>query len=170
MNVAFSYSPTPPPSYAVCYLTGNTAAASEHIIQRYSRSQRVCQVLGREEGGGAVIFLNDSIERNLRRLDAFAGYEDNWNGYGAEALDPNVIEQAQKLIRRFDRQPFIAPTARQSIQMEFEKPNGDYLEIEVFSDRAVMYKAVGKDEDEREYPFTTEEMNSLIEGVKRFNG
>lgn len=36
-------------------------------------------------------------------------------------------------------EPFVCPTACGSIQFEYEKDNGDYLEFEIYEDRIEVY-------------------------------
>ena len=55
---------------------------------------------------------------------------DNWDGYGAVPLPRDTLYKAQRLIHVLNIQPEIFPTADGSIQMEFEKDNGDYLEFQ----------------------------------------
>jgi hypothetical protein len=71
----------------------------------------------------------------------------NWNGNGATAISKDVIENALKLLNMIDHQPEIFPTARNTIQFEYEKDD-NYLEIEIFSDFLMIYKNIGSKEEE----------------------
>lgn len=70
---------------------------------------------------------------NLDRLDEIYSLTDNWDGYGSKRIDSSVIEKCKQLIICLQHQPIIFPTARDSIQMQFELEDKSYLEFEVFS-------------------------------------
>lgn len=72
--------------------------------------------------------------RNNTTLDQIASLKDNWNDNGATAFSEYIIQRSRDLIKKLDRQPLIFPTANDSIQFEYEKENGDYLEFELFED------------------------------------
>ena len=67
-------------------------------------------------------------------------------------------------------QPFIAPTARDSIQMEFEKENGDYFEIEIFANRISVYSVIDEEETQKEYGMTPLAVTEIAEKAAQFNG
>lgn len=71
--------------------------------------------------------------RNLDRLDEIKCFADNWDGYGSKKIDSIIIEKSKQLIIYMQHQPTIFPTARDSIQMQFELEDRSYLEFEVFS-------------------------------------
>ena len=67
------------------------------------------------------------------------GFENNWNGYGAEPIPEVTIKRAEKIARLLNNQKMsIFPTAGDSIQIEFND-NGIYLEIQVFEDHEDIY-------------------------------
>lgn len=77
----------------------------------------------------------DLKEKNLKTLDSFLKLEKDWNGYLAEPFDPKLIERCKRIISKLDIQPgFIAPTAADSIQIEYEDKR-KYLEFEIFIDK-----------------------------------
>lgn len=94
------------------------------------------------------IFTGDMI-KNLKKLDSFTELEENWNGYDAEKISPELINKVRKVIYDLPVQPMVFPTGRKSIQLEYEKPDGEYLEFEIFEDRTVMLHIDGDNEDER---------------------
>lgn len=81
-----------------------------------------------------ISFMASKIAESMERLDEIAALQYNWNGTGASAFSSAIIEKAKKLISDLSVQPNILPTGRDSIQMEYEKENGDYLEFELFED------------------------------------
>lgn len=78
---------------------------------------------------------------NIRILESFKNLEKNWDSEGAEPFDVAIIEKCIDIIKspflRF--QPDIYPTGRGSIQFEYEKSNGEYLEIEIFLEHLNYY-------------------------------
>lgn len=80
----------------------------------------------------------------IHKLHEIGMLDENWNGYGAHPFDFDVIMNAFDILPMLKHPPFISPTANQSIQMEYEKSNGDYFEIEVFKDHIEVYKHTGR--------------------------
>lgn len=74
------------------------------------------------------------LKTNLERLDRFAAFEDNWNGNDASKFSKDLIEKVKYIIENISVQPSVFPVARDSIQFEYTKDNGDYLEFELYDD------------------------------------
>jgi len=92
-----------------------------------------------QDNGGKVMNVNLSEsdrkqQSNLTKLQHTAQLKDNWDGYGAEHFSEQLIHRANSLIRRLHIQPEIFPTADSSLQIEYEKDNGDYLEFQFTGD------------------------------------
>lgn len=100
--------------------------------------------------------------RNLQSVENLRKFEEDWNGYGAGSFSAELCDFMEKIIKNLDEeyQPKLFPTGRESIQIEYEKTNGEYLEIEVFSPRRIelfqitadgkeIEKNIGYDEIER---------------------
>ncbi len=87
---------------------------------------------------------------NINTILSFKKFEADWNGNGAEPFSENIIQKALDFINlltlRF--QPNVFPTGRQSIQLEYEKSNGNYLEIEIFEDKYSAYSEINNQETE----------------------
>ena len=130
--------------------------------------KRVCVLKNLE--GSEDILVNFSAEKNLKKLSEIEMLKDNWNGYGANAFDGKVIKNARMVLSSLKSQPFIAPTARNSIQMEFERENGDYFEIEVYANKINTYSMIGKNETEREYLIDAMAIAEIAEKAAQFNG
>lgn len=94
-------------------------------------------------------FLKPFIKRysNEVLIKSFLALPNNWNGNGAEAIDKTVVLKAISLLRELEQQPDIFPTARNTIQFEYEHGN-DYLEIEIFEEYFNVYKSVANEEME----------------------
>lgn len=89
------------------------------------------------EGAAGV---NGKLEANLRVMNEIAGLKDGWNGNGAEAFSSELMNRCRGILRRLEVQPDVFPTGEDSIQFEWEKDDGSYLEMEVFEDgRISMY-------------------------------
>jgi len=75
-------------------------------------------------------------QKNIEKLRSFLELEDNWNGYGARPFQNELINKCINIINLsfIHYQPDIFPTGRNSIQFEYEKADGTYLEIEIYSD------------------------------------
>lgn len=74
---------------------------------------------------------NDS----LNTIDGISKLEYNWNENGADPIPKKVIDLSKEIIMILDVQPEIFCTANDSIQFEYTKENGDYLEFEIFEDK-----------------------------------
>lgn len=60
-----------------------------------------------------------SFGDNLRIIDEMAGFEDDWNGYGAKPFSDKAIEMFRYVIAHLDIQPAIAPTAADSLYIQY---------------------------------------------------
>ena len=88
--------------------------------------------------------MNESIKVNLQRtnenlcrVNKFAKYKYNWNDNGASTFDTKHLEIVKGILVMLKVQPEVFPTANNSIQFEYEKDNGDYLEFEIFADNRI---------------------------------
>ena len=101
-----------------------------------------------------------SVHRNKALMD-IESLDDNWNHNGAKHFSKDLIEKCEKMLPDFHVTPAIFPTAAESIQMEWEKENGDYLEIEVFLDRCVVFKRYNNG-DCSGYEATDKELKNIV--------
>lgn len=103
---------------------------------------------------------------NINTILSFKKFAYDWNGNGAEPFSENIIQKALDFINSSELkyQPNVFPTARQSIQLEYEKSNGDYLEIEIFEDKYSAYSEIGNEETEYE----SISFNQLIKLINEF--
>lgn len=136
------------------FLSGNNTAPQNSIYQ-----------LSAEPTHFAVI--TPQMVNNLQKMYLIQQLSDNWNGYNAKAFSSELINKVQKYIFQLERQPSIFPTGRDSIQLEYEKENGDYLEFEVFSEKIIMLMIVGSDEveieiDEKQIPKMVDEFYGRV--------
>lgn len=69
---------------------------------------------------------------NLLRLVEIGQLPDNWDENHASSFSPELLSIANGIVMKSLIQADIFPTARDSIQFEYENSLGDYLELEVF--------------------------------------
>lgn len=75
--------------------------------------------------------MENLMQENLRKLEQISLLADNWDGNGSKAFDKQLIAKVKDLIGVLDVQPEIFPLSYGSIQMEYEKEDDSYLEIEI---------------------------------------
>lgn len=86
-----------------------------------------------------------------KRLSEIERLEDNWNGYGAKKIDKTIIQRSKSLIHglvRIYHEIFIFPTARGTIQLEFQDVENSNFEIEIFPNEYVITKVEPNDDEE----------------------
>ena len=79
-------------------------------------------------GMESVIISKEKIY-NLKKLDKIALLKDGWNGNKAKPFESELISKVRKIITVLEIQPELFPTVCNSIQIEYEKEDGSYLEI-----------------------------------------
>lgn len=75
--------------------------------------------------------LNHAQQENLRKLEQISLLADNWDGNEAKAFDKQLVAKVKDLIGALGVQPEIFPLSYGSIQMEYTKEDGSYLEFEI---------------------------------------
>lgn len=95
-----------------------------HTIPGYSDTKSI-------DLGVEKIMINEEKAENLRKINSIAALGDDWNGNGAKAFDFELIERVRQIITCLDIQPELFPTACESIQLEYDKTDGSYMEIEI---------------------------------------
>lgn len=73
-------------------------------------------------------------KNNLNKLEEIASLKEDWDHKGAKAFSREQIMKVRDLIIFLSVQPEIIPTACGTIQLEYEKENGAYLEFEIKED------------------------------------
>ena len=118
-----------------------------------------------QEGDAMLSKMN----KNLVAINNLREFKENWNGYGAKGFSSELCDFLEKIIKELDEdnQPKVFPTGRESIQIEYEKDNGEYLEIEIFSPDRIELFQISENEDEIEKNISFDEIKGL---VMAFNG
>lgn len=101
------------------------------------------------------------LDKNLKKLEQMKLLEDNWNGYGAKIIDNELIEKCKNVIKNLTFQPEIFPTGRESIQLEYELENGQYLEFEV-SNNSIDVLEIDINGEEKEYKTDFKHINRIV--------
>lgn len=79
-----------------------------------------------------VSVMSAERTKSLLRIIEIEKLHDDWNGNGAASFSKTILATAKSIIFQLSIQPRIFPTARDSIQFEYENALGDYLEFELF--------------------------------------
>ena len=106
--------------------------------------------------------MDIGLLNNYLRLDEIKQLPENWNGNGAPAFSKKHVDTARKLISKLKKQPFISPTAKGSIQFEYEDEQGNYLEFELFPDNSVKKFCCLKDNVSFVETVTIEKLSSTV--------
>ena len=111
--------------------------------------------------------MNETKIKNLLRLQDISKFGDDWNGYGANSFDKNLIDSVENIIENVHVQPGIYPTGCNSIQLEYELEDESYLEFEVFKDKILCMRIpqrnYNKSEHEVIQPTDIKRINEIID-------
>jgi len=99
-----------------------------------------------------TLFANQisKLEKMKMKVQSFKKLQFNWDTYGAEPFSDNLILRTINVLNNLSVAADIYPTGRKSIQLEYEKANGDYLEFEIFEEKIEFLKIVNNTETEGE--------------------
>ncbi|PAF35562.1 hypothetical protein CHH58_16020 [Terribacillus saccharophilus] len=106
---------------------------------------------------------------NVQLINSFRNLKYDWNNNGAEPFRSGLLDITIDLVKRLDVQPDVFPTARDSIQFEYEDDE-IYLEFEIFEDRAEIFVDNNGNEYEEviENPRDYKEFNRIIKRLVKF--
>lgn len=96
------------------------------------------------------------------KIKAISKLEKNWNGNGADRFSKKLIKVAYEIIDNLEMQPEIFPTARDSIQLEYENSSKDYLEFEIFKDKIKMFSYKNDGSEETTKDIDSNQLNNII--------
>ena len=86
--------------------------------------------------------MNKDKENNIEKLNLFLELKDNWNDNNAKPFTSKLIEKVKLIISNVDYQPDVFPTGCNSIQLEYEMENGNYLEFEIFENSIKVFQVI----------------------------
>lgn len=66
--------------------------------------------------------------------------------YAGKIVPLEVVERAEGVVHSLEHQPYVSITGRESVQIEYEKDNGDYLEFEFFEHYTAMFVVIDDEE------------------------
>jgi hypothetical protein len=104
---------------------------------------------------------NDKHSHNLVLLDSFCALPDNWNGNSATKFDSKFVEHVKSIVIKLEVSPKTFPTGRGSIQLEYEKKNGDYIEFEIFPNNTINFFSI-VDQTETEARINENQINQYL--------
>lgn len=111
----------------------------------------------------------EALQKNLEKLDSIEKLDVNWNENGADKFSTNLIEKVRKVLQILKKQPEIFPTAEKSIQLEYEKEDGQYLEINIYENHTKIF-SIDANEQETEFVIKEEENARIQKTVEDFHG
>jgi len=96
-------------------------------------------------------------------IESYNALENGWDGYDGKAIEQDVINYALVVLDKIpeDKQPQVFPTGRNTIQFEWEKDNGKYLEFEI-NDSIIMMLSIDEDKNEIEKEVLIDEIEELV--------
>lgn len=108
-------------------------------------------------------------KESLEKLKSIKNLEYDWDGYEAEPMNPEIYNNASKLIEKIIIPPRVFPTGNGSIQFEYHKKNNDdeYLEFEIFNDK-IMVLFMRSIDNCKEYTYDINDIDKINHLIKRF--
>lgn len=92
------------------------------------------------------------------QFNSIESLEKGWNGYGADPVPRTAIDTAREIVDAIcDARLDVFPTARESVQIECENDEGDYIEAEVYGDSSVHMFMLNADGSVMEYDVDRDE-------------
>ncbi len=104
---------------------------------------------------------NERVLSNLNLLESYKVLDDDWNGNGSPRFSNEFVEDVKTIVSKLDLSPKIYSTGRGSIQLEYEKKNGDYLEFEIFGNGRINCFQI-KGEIETEKSINSNQINECL--------
>lgn len=110
------------------------------------------------------ILVNNDILDNINKLEQISKLQDNWDGDNAKAFSTKLIEKINALLIGLKIQPEIFPTACDTIQLEYEKDDGSYLEFEIAENGNAKIFMLDSKGDEKHFSVEAnlEEINKVV--------
>lgn len=119
--------------------------------------------------GVETMFISEEMRLNLSKLATIEQLADDWNGNGAKAFEYAFISKVRMIIAALEIQPELFPTADNSIQIEYEKEDGSYLEIQLSLNETCDVYEICTNGEERDFTIANE-VGAINEVVNRFYG
>ena len=101
---------------------------------------------------------------SLEKLNQILNLPDNWDGNNAKSFSTKLIEKAGYILIRLKVQPEVFPTACNTMQLEYEKDDGSYLEFEIAEDGNAKVFMIDSEGNEKHLfiEANSEEINNIV--------
>lgn len=150
-------------------MTYSSAVFSPQVGSSYGRvNTRLAfsRILWKDSVSTSKVSAKKTIaqQRFLDKLVKIERLENNWNGYGAEPLSKSLINESKKMIYSFAKIPQVFPTADGTLQFEYDKKDGSYLEFQLSTSEMIDVFEVDKNGVETEYQIikTVSNINQVV--------
>lgn len=100
----------------------------------------------------------------LDKLKQISNLPDNWDSDNAKAFSTELIEKVGYILIRLKVQPEIFPTACNTMQLEYERDDGSYLEFEIAEDGNAKVFMIDSEGNEKHLfiEANSEEINNIV--------
>lgn len=104
------------------------------------------------------------FKKHRNRLEQILNLPDNWDGNNAKSFSTKLIEKVGNILLKLKMQPEIFPTACNTIQFEYEKDDGSYLEFEIAEDGNAKVFIIDSEGNEKHsfIRVNPEEINNIV--------
>jgi PHD/YefM family antitoxin component YafN of YafNO toxin-antitoxin module len=113
---------------------------------------------------------SDLRSHNADKLSAIRAFKPGWNGNGAPAFAPGLIDTVGTLVGGLDIQPEVFPTAMGTIQLEYDNSRHDHMEIEIADESPEAEVFTVKFNGEEEYGYIPASADAINDKVLDFYG
>ena len=109
-----------------------------------------------------------TIQQNLNIIKNIQNFKENWNGYDSKKIPKEVCDFSAYIIKNLGNyQPKVFPTGRESIQFEYEKENGEYLEFEIYSSKRIEMFRILENKEEIEKNIDLDQLEEIVKEFKQ---
>lgn len=145
----------------------NVVIISENEYNRLTQIQKVsayANAITSKDTSNITRKKSDIKSFNLSKLQTISELKENWNGNGAPAFSPALIEKTKNILSGLTIQPEIFPTALSTIQIEYDNSRRDHMEIEISETDATEIFIVTFDghEELKTIPSTIDAINETV--------
>lgn len=107
--------------------------------------------------------MDANLLYSYQKISEIGRLEEDWNGNGASKFSPQLLDSVRDIVKELPRQPGIFPTARESIQLEYENGAGDYLEFELFEGGRLKKFYCGREGENATEDISVEMIKEVVE-------
>lgn len=177
MNATIPYS-QPTPQYFISYLSNMFPNSGYNMTLSGARNRVVIQRCGAALSSDKGILLSNTAKNvfistgenssfglyanSFRVLSEIEQLPENWNENGAPSFSKEMIDIMRKIILTLDNQPFISPTAKGSIQFEYEDKDENYLEFELLPDERIKMFFYSRDGESKTDYISAEKVSEIV--------